>query len=546
MQLLKILILIFSLNLFSQEEEIVFFSKENSKAIFDEEKNFEAHLNFKIISGWHINANKIKDEFLIPTEIKIENKDLKIKEIIYPEGKKISLGFSKAPLLVYNDTFEIKISGKFLNEIKDFKGKIIYQACNDEMCIPPQELPFSIEFEKGSVALSNPIERWISKGGFILALIFLFIGGLALNLTPCVYPMIPITIGFFSKQKKSFIFSLSYFMGIVITYSLLGTFSALGGSIFGSALQKPFVLIFVSIIIFLFALSLFGLYTIKLPSGFSDKISSKIGILSVFLMGSMVGLIAAPCLGPIIFSLITFVASKGDPLVGFLFFFSLSMGLGFPYLILSFFSSSIKSLPKSGEWMVSLERFFGFALTGVSIFILSPLLPSKFSYFLYSTLGTVSAIYFFKLFLKRNKILNFSLMALSLIFTIISLNSLILREEKIKLFNPYSKNEFLKALETGKPVIIDFYAKWCIPCREMDHKTFSKKEIQEILKNFVLFKVDLTKEPEGEIKELVENINIEGMPTIVFFKNGKEVKDLRLIGFEGPEKFKARLKKALE
>lgn len=546
MRFFKLIILIFSLNLFAQEGDILFFLKENSKAIFDGEKNFEVGLNFKIQAGWHINANKIGDEFLIPTEIKIEDEDIKVEEIIYPEGEKVILSFSKDPLIVYSGNFEIKIKGKILKDEENFEGKIIYQGCNDEMCIPPQELSFSIPFTSGNVTKSNPIEGWLSKGGFFLALIFLFFGGLALNLTPCVYPMVPITIGFFSKQKKSFIYSLLYFLGIVITYSILGTISALGGSLFGSALQKPLILIIVAIVIFLFSLSLFGLYTIKFPSSFSSKFTSKAGIFTSFLMGSMVGLVAAPCLGPIILSLITFVASRGDAFLGFIFFFALSSGLGLPYLLLSFFSSSIKNLPKSGEWMISLERFFGFALIGVSIFILSSILPEKIPNILYLILGLISTIYFFNLIFKRNKALNLSLALISLIFSIIVINSLIPKGEKVKLFNPFSKEEFLKELNSGRPVIVDFYAKWCIPCKEMEHKTFSNKEIQEIMKNFALFQVDLTKEPEGEIKEFLEELKIEGIPTIVFYENGKEIEELRLVGFEGPEEFKNRLRKVLQ
>lgn len=544
--LFRILIFILGFNLFAQEEDILFFLKEKSEAIYDENKNFQANLYFKISSGWHINANKIEDEFLIPTEIKIEEENISIDSINYPEGEKASLGFSKEPLIVYTGEFKIEVKGKILKELNNFKGKINYQGCNDEMCIPPQELEFSVDFNKGNVSLSNPIENWLSKGGIIIALLFLFIGGLALNLTPCVYPMVPITIGFFSKQKKSFIFSLFYFLGIVITYSLLGTVSALGGSMFGSLLQKPAVLIIVSLIIFFFSLSLFGLFTIKFPSSFSSKYNKNLGIISTFLMGSMVGLVAAPCLGPIILSLITFVASKGDPFIGFIFFLALSSGLGIPYLILSFFSSSIKNLPKSGEWMVSLERFFAFALVGVAIFILSPILPKNLPNLLYLIIGIISTIYFLNLIFKRNKILNFALMLISLIFSIIFINSVIPKGEKIKLFSPFVKENFLKEKESGKPIMIDFYANWCIPCKEMEHKTFSNKEVQEILKNFVLYQVDLTSGAEGEIQELVEELKIVGIPTIVFYKNGKEFENLRLVGFEGPEEFKQRLRKVLE
>lgn len=544
--LFRFLILLFSFALFAQDEEILFFSKEKSQAIYNKNNNFSSSLHFNISSGWHINAHILNDEFLIPTEIKIDDISLEIDKIIYPEGEKINLSFSKEPLVVYSNSFSINVEGKIKEKVDYLKGRIIYQGCNDEMCIPPRELEFKLDFKEGSVVLSNPVEKWLSKGGILLALLFLFVGGLALNLTPCVYPMVPITIGFFSKQKKSILFSLFYFLGIVITYSLLGTLSAIGGSFFGSALQKPIVLVFVSLIIFLLSLSLFGLFTIKLPAFFSSKTTGKIDFLSSFLMGAMVGLVAAPCLGPIILSLITFVASKGDAFLGFAFFLALSSGLGLPYLILSFFSSSIKNLPKSGEWMVSLERFFGFALVAVSIFIISPIMPLKLPEILYFFLGFISAIYFFKLIFIRNRILNFILMSISLFFSMQFINSILPKSEPKILFSQFEMENFLKEKNAGKLIMVDFYANWCIPCKEMEHKTFSNKEIQETLKNFVLYQVDLTKEPKGSIKSFVEEMDIQGIPTILFFKNGEEIKNLRLVGYESPEEFKKRLENALK
>lgn len=542
----RFLIFLLSLSLFAQDEEILFFLKDKSQAVYDKDKNFSSSLYFNISSGWHINAHIINDEFLIPTEIKIEENNLKIDNIFYPEGERINLSFSKEPLVVYSNNFSINLEGKIKEKVDYIKGRIIYQGCNDEMCIPPRELEFKLDFKEGSVVLSNPFEKWLSKGGILLALLFLFIGGLALNLTPCVYPMVPITIGFFSKQRKSFLFSFFYFLGIVITYSLLGTLSAIGGSLFGSALQKPLVLIFVSLIIFLFSLSLFGLFTIKLPSSFTSKTKSKIGFLSSFFMGSMVGLVAAPCLGPIILSLITFVASKGDVFIGFIFFLALSSGLGIPYLILSFFSSSIKNLPKSGEWMISLERFFGFALVAVSIFILSPIFPSRLPETLFFILGFISAIYFFTLIFKRNLILNFILMSISLFFSIQFIDSILPKNEPKILFSQFEMENFLKDKSEGKLIIVDFYANWCIPCKEMEHKTFSNKEVQDALRNFIPYQVDLTREPKGSIKSFVEEMGVQGIPTIIFFKNGEEIKNLRLVGYEGPEEFKKRLENALK
>ncbi len=378
----KILFLLFSLNLFSQEEEILIFKEGKSKVIYNENKDFFGELYFEILPNWHINGREIEDDFLIPTNLKIEEEDLSLTEILYPEGEEVLLKFSKKPLKVYSRQLKIEVKGKILKEVKNLKGTLSFQGCNDEICLPPKEISFEIPFEKGILKDENPLQNWLSKGGIILALFFLFLSGIGLNLTPCVYPMVPITIGFFAKQKKSILHSIIYFLGITITYSLLGTFAALGGSFFGAVLQKPIVLISVAFLIFIFSLSLFGIFTIRIPSSFSTNLAKRGGYISSYLMGALVGLVAAPCIGPIILSLITFVASKGNPFLGFIFFFSLSLGLALPYLFLSFFSSSLKSLPKAGEWMVILERFFGFALIGVAIFILKPLLLPKDSNFL--------------------------------------------------------------------------------------------------------------------------------------------------------------------
>ncbi len=431
--LFKILLLLVSLNLFSQEEEeIIFFKEEKSKVIYNENKDFFGELYFEILPNWHINAREIEDDFLIPTNLKIEENDLSLNEILYPKGEEISLKFSKKPLKVYSKELKVEIKGKLLNEVKNLKGTLSFQGCNDEMCLPPKEISIEIPLSKGVLKDENPLQNWLSKGGVLLALFFLFLGGMALNLTPCVYPMVPITIGFFAKQKKSILHSIIYFLGITITYSLLGTFAALGGSFFGAVLQKPIVLISVSLIIFIFSLSLFGLFTIRMPSSFSTNLAKKGGYISSYLMGALVGLVAAPCIGPIILSLITFVASKGDPFLGFIFFFSLSFGLALPYLFFSFFSSSLKSLPKAGEWMVTLERFFGFALIGVAIFILKPLLSVKVSGILFLFLGFLGTIYFLMNLKKKKSILNFLFAFIFLIFFLINFSPFISKPKEEK------------------------------------------------------------------------------------------------------------------
>ncbi|MBW1806314.1 MAG: sulfite exporter TauE/SafE family protein, partial [Deltaproteobacteria bacterium] len=228
------------------------------------------------------------------------------------------------------------------------------------------------------------MERGISGGGsgatLWLTLLGIFLGGLALNLTPCIYPLIPITVSYFGGKsgkikENRVLHGLFYISGLALTNSILGVSAALSGGMLGSALQKPVVLIFVACIMIALGLSFFDIWEIRIPSVLTSMASRSFGgYFGTFFMGLTLGIVAAPCLGPFILGLLTYVGQQGDPFLGFLYFFVLSIGLGLPLAFLAVFSGAMDRLPLSGSWMVWIRRFMGWVLVGMAGYMISPLI----------------------------------------------------------------------------------------------------------------------------------------------------------------------------
>src|SRR5207248_2682162 len=212
-----------------------------------------------------------------------------------------------------------------------------------------------------------------ATSGLSLTLLVLFALGMALNLTPCVFPMIPITVGFFAMQSdgrrsRRFALSAFYVLGIVIMYSSLGVVAALGGKMFGAALQLPVVEIGLASLMLILASSMFGAFDIGVPQFIASRAMGRAGFAGAMTMGLIVGIVAAPCVGPVVVSLIALVASIGKPLIGFVMFAALALGLGFPYLVM------LNALPRPGEWMVQVKKAMGFVLVAMAFYFLRPLL----------------------------------------------------------------------------------------------------------------------------------------------------------------------------
>jgi thiol:disulfide interchange protein DsbD len=359
----------------------------------------------------------------------------------------------------------------------------------------------------GRLSATAPAAKAAGLAGKSLPLLLaiVFVSGLALNLTPCVYPLIPITMSFFAKQDggggkgRTFALALSYVLGMSVTYSALGVFAALSGSLFGAWLQKPVVLVGVAAIILALALSMFGLFEIQAPHAITDRSGSKSGVLGAATMGLFVGFVAAPCIGPFVLSLLTFVASTGSPAAGFGLFFTLAMGLGLPYLVLGTASASLRKLPRSGEWMVAVKKVFGFALLALAVWFLRPLLPERVFTAAIAVPLLVGGLYLL-VFEKSGRALGwFRALKVAAAMIFLAAGAVFALPQGAKKakdlhFQPYTEEAVAAARAAGKPVIIDIFADRCLPCKELGKSTFTDAKVVAALDGWVLLKADLTRE----------------------------------------------------
>jgi thiol:disulfide interchange protein DsbD len=299
---------------------------------------------------------------------------------------------------------------------------------------------------------------------------------------------------------------------------------------------------------------MFGLYEIKIPqslANFSGK--NRQGYFGTFMMGLTVGFIAAPCIGPLVLSLLVYVGQIGSPLLGFVMFFVLSLGLGLPYIFLAMFSSSITKLPRSGEWMEGVKIIFGFMMLGLALYTAQPLMSVNLYEIVFPLFLILGGVYLILVDRKAVNSATFTRIKYTIAIAVIIWGAMNLHfsEEKQSAGGKYEwqmlqtqkqiDESVLKS--SSKPTIIDFYADWCAQCKELDKYTYIDPKIIELSKKFNNIKVDLTK---GD-KEIEGKFKIQGLPVVAFIdKNGKEREDLRITGFLKPEEFIKVMEKALK
>ena len=416
--------------------------------------------------------------------------------------------------------------------------------------LPVEMIPEGLSGMSQEPKTPGPLYGW----AMIWTLLGIFAGGMALNLTPCVYPLIPVTVSYFggrSGKGQLIGHGLCYVGGVSIANSALGVVAALAGSIMGAMLQNPLVLAVVAAILIFFATSLFGFWELRLPNILMQAASkSYAGYLGSLFMGLTMGVVAAPCIGPFVLGLLTWVASMGSPWLGFIVFFTLSLGLGLPLFFLAIFSGQIDKLPRSGEWMVWVRRLMGWILVGMAVYFIRPILPKTVGILFLAAVAFAAGLHLG--WIDRTKA-NFrafewirnSIVMISVVITTILIGSWGLQGPGIT-WQPYSVELLQEAKKINKPVIIDFYASWCSPCRELEEITFHDAEIvKQAEQDFVMIKVDLTRKGNPAHEHLLKEYEVKGVPTVVFLnRKGNERDDLRLVDFLPANQFLIRMAEA--
>jgi len=556
----------------------------NSKLSVDKAaagSTFKVAVILKIAEGWHINSHTPTYDYLIGTTLEpVQREWFIVTDVRYPEGEKTKFGFAEDSLSVYQGSptifFTVKLSNKAPRGRDTLRAKVEVQSCNNQVCLAPASIDVVIPIEivaagektnqinddifssyssLGSTPTTgskSDIGQLFEEKGSLVAFLAIFVVGLALNLTPCVYPMLSVTVSLFGGQTetnavKVLLKAVTYVLGIATMYTVLGVSAALSGTLFGSWLQSPWVLGGIGVLLLGLSLSSFGLYQIQMPYWLTSKLggTTGTGLISLYVSGLVVGIFAAPCIGPPVIALLTLVSSKADPVFGFWVFFTLSLGLGFPYLILGTFSGMIKKIPRSGAWLVWVERIFGVILSAAGLFYLSLAFLPKLSAFIIPAALILGGVYlgFLERSGKEKKGLQWFKWAFGVIavaFGLLIANAL--REPGIR-WEQFSETKIAEAKAQNKPVLMDFYADWCIPCLELDRKTFTDAEVIDATKEFVRLKVDLTHFDSPDSEALRKKFTIAGVPTIVFLnKNGEEVLSSRVVGYIPPKEFIERTK----
>src|SRR5207244_5381310 len=420
-----------------------------------------------------------------------------LKDFTFSGGKKLA---------VYEGTISIPFQAKLKSGATAIKATLRYQACNDSVCLPPKSVSSEIStnvsaaasknFTPLSAAPKNPLPNSklaevFAAHGLPLTLLILFLGGLALNLTPCVFPVIPITLGFFAMQSdgrrsRRFALSAAYVFGIVIMYPALGVTAAMAGKLFGAWLQSQAVLIFFAALMLVFATSMFGLWEFRVPQFVPAPSMGRAGVAGAAAMGLLVGIVAAPCVGPVVAALFVLVASVGKPVIGFAMFATLGFGLGFPYLV------ALNALPRPGEWMVHVKRAMGFVLIAMAFYFLRSVVGEDVFRWGVAASLLIGGLF---LFIVRGSGGRALRIAFAVALLIGGAAFAWPRSEGAHVdWVSYDASVISSA---HKPVIVDFYADWCIPCKELDQKTFSDAAVAGELGRFVRVKANLTNGQDG-------------------------------------------------
>ncbi|MGE5472112.1 MAG: protein-disulfide reductase DsbD [Bacteroidota bacterium] len=532
-------------------------------------------VSYEIAKGYYLYRDKFR--------FAVEDEAVRLGTPAFPKGKEHNdENFGKVE--VYYKTVVIRLPVERTAQEARLSGplplklKVTAQGCADAgVCYPPQSQTLSLELPDPASAPSRAgqvdgdesgtIAATLKNAGFWVNLAFFFLAGLGLSLTPCVFPMIPILSGIIAGQghkishARGFLLSLTYVLGMAITYAAAGIAAGLTGTLLAAALQSAWVLGAFALVFVVLSLSMFGFYELQLPTALQSKLSEESGHLQggrgigVFLMGALSALIVGPCVAAPLAGALLYIGQTGDAVLGGTALFVMALGMGVPLLIVGLSAGTL--LPRAGAWMEAVKKGFGVLLLATALWLVSPVIPVAAQMLAWAALLIIPAIYLHAIdplpphakgwqrFWKGIGLVMLLTGAALLIGTLAgNRNPLqplaglrgqaVAAEEKHLSFTTVASVADLDARvqAAGRPVMLDFYADWCVSCKEMERFTFADPAVQAKLGDFLLLKADVTANTP-EDKALLARFGLFGPPGIIFFaKGGQEIKTARVVGFQ--------------
>ncbi|MEA3331167.1 MAG: protein-disulfide reductase DsbD [Campylobacterota bacterium] len=539
-----------------------------------------------------------KDIYIYADSLKLELKDgstLSVKEIkssksVDYHGDKVYL---KSPSFIVTLKKGMGVSGT-----KEIVFELSYQGCSKQgLCYEPitKSYKFDIDSSKLSLSLEKKepkiknIQKEIEvssdelsqsdaiadtmKNGNIVIVLFTFFGfGLLLSLTPCVFPMIPIISGVIISQgkgittAKAFMLSIVYVLAMAVAYTIAGVLAGLFGANLQAALQTPWIIYSFSAVFVALAFSMFGFYELKLPDALVTKVSSnssRSGYIGVAIMGFLSALIVGPCVAAPLAGALVYIGQTGDAILGGMALFAMSIGMGLPLIAVGV--SAGKFMPKPGMWMTMVSATFGVMMLGVAIWMLERVVDDYVTMLLYGILGIGFAVYLgvfekgVHIFKKSIAIVLF-IYSFSLLVGVLGGSTSMARP--LEFLKPQAVSSMVKAKaghvefekvksikeldklltkNSGKKIMLDFYADWCSSCKELEKVSFADADVKAKLTEFVLIQADLTAN-EQEQKDLSKKYGVFGPPVIIFFdEESRVIKSKTIVGFVEADEFLTHL-----
>ncbi len=543
------------------DETLVEVSTALSYTSVESGHSWKAALIADIKPGWHINSSKPYQDWLIPAGLSFENPaGFQVSNITFPEAHDVP--FLDENISVYSNrvviSFDLMIDADVADGEYILPMTLNYQACDDSTCRAPQSIDTELKVAVGALgapnrpdlfdntsvdpdrqssgetvsssAQTNELQELVDKYGFwgyLLALGLAFVTGLVLSFSPCTYPMIPITVSIFAGQQRSigrgFIMSLFYVGSMAVIYGVMGLVVSMVGGVFGAWLASPPVVIGIAVIFVIFSLSMFGLYELQMPMFIRQKLGTTKtsgGIGGAIVLGAVAALVVSPCVGPFVAGILLYIATYGSPYFGFLVLFIFALGLGTLFVIIGTFSSAINSLPRAGEWMEQIKKFFGFVLLLMALYFLRTIIPVTTTAILTALLLLAFGVFGGGMdrltseaggFARLKKFLGLIALLIGayLLVGTILLEGLVLPPASkwlpVNVGSSIDRQkheiDWVTDLETGlakaknerRPVLIDTWATWCANCRVLEKRTFGHPDVIREAERFVPIKVQLEK-----------------------------------------------------